>query len=190
MGGTIGDEAREEIKRRNLVWFEDVLNEVREAVTLMDADARASFAIAIAERVLKVVDHSSSEITSEASGLEANELISMTVQVLQHREDVEVSMRTNLLYQRLGESECADDDRLASAMYAAKATTSGDPQSVLWATSRLLNAVFSLVSSGDLVAECAHPLVQAELSRVRLMVSVAQEQEPASPLLERLRMIS
>jgi hypothetical protein len=180
-----GDIVRKELKRLNLIYFDDLLKEARIAIDRMDNDVRAALAIAIAERVLKVKGGSMTTDMTNAVW-EANEIISIAWKTLQNRKDAELSIKLNLLSKNLLEGEWADDDGVAAAIYAARATVTGDAESLIYEISRLLDTVFSSVYSDDFFENCAHPVVQSELIRIRLMLSMSAKGNSIE-ILEKLR---
>jgi hypothetical protein len=186
---TTGDVVKKQLQQRGLIYFDDVLDEARIAIELMHSDVRAALAIAVAERVLNINQTSlPDEVATYIA--EAKEMIARAWHSLQHREDVESCIRTSLLSQRLLESDCADNDSVAAAIYAAKVTITGDAGSLMLAISRLLDTVFSLVYSEDFLANCADPVVQAELVRIRSMLSAASERESVGVIVNKLRTLS
>jgi hypothetical protein len=165
---TQGDIARAAVLKRGLIYFGDVLDEVR---ALPDPEIRAVVAVAAAHRL---VQDDLAKATADAVTLECVDAVDAMWALLgswgngSHPADLPWKEPLD----RLEESEAADIDLVAATIYAGRAIATGEPEAAVWAVSRLIDDRFASLESrdgfiADFEAECAAQPMQEALQQIR-----------------------
>jgi len=177
-----GDTARREIARRGLIYFDDVLDEIRE---LRDPISRAALAVTAAH---DLVERGAGPL--ERTCVAAIEAMWRT---LGSATDGVVPANSDWL-EPLAEAErsdVADRDSVAATLYAKEAVASGSSAAAAFAVGRLIDDCFARVDAGgtaeDFAEACGSPLVQTALRRIRSELSLLRIHGPTPAQLERLK---
>jgi hypothetical protein len=167
---THGDIARVDLLKRGLIYFGDVLDEVR---ALPQPDIRAAVAVAAAHRL---VQDQVKKGTVDPLALDcAGAVDSMWALLANWAERADPSTWPWRDFLRsLEESEASDRDLVAATIFAGQALATDEPDAAVWAVNRLIEARFAGLESPrgvgdaeDFAFECAAPPVQAALQQIR-----------------------
>jgi hypothetical protein len=172
MSSTWGEIAREEIQKRGLLFFSDVVDDVR---SLPQAEIRAVLAVAAAHRLarMRVGDGEADELDRQCAAAIHEMWLLLIAGTPSTSGEWPWLLRLREAIHGDGDDE--DRDVVAATLFAAQALADGNADAAAWAVSRLIDGCFASVdeearmSTGqvdDFIRECAAPEVQAVLSRL------------------------
>jgi hypothetical protein len=210
---TQGDLAREQVHRHGFLFFDDVENEVRDRLTRLPAETRATFALACATRLM-----------TKHERLPASEQRPFTLGwrpvidimwsgLADEREDALQGVREALRAYHDSPydhddgpdgPQDADEDAAAASIYAAECFTHGAVEDACWAAGRAVEAAFRVAQRElqldpndfiwdpdaepmPLAKESMHPAVQSELRRQLADLEELERAGVTTAVLQRLR---
>jgi hypothetical protein len=205
---TQGEVAREAVESRGLLYFGDVLADVKDRLRRMEPKARTALAAACASRLM--ASHVSLPTAEQRSlTLLWNDTLAVIWEALfaEHSHSAIARVRQSLETFRAspftggdsqGIPDDADEDAVAAAIHSAESLCDSDPAAAFWAASRLVDWAFSQAEaeieppgsgySGveHFIEESAHPAVQRELERLLSGLSLLETRGTDAAVLERL----
>ena len=208
MQRTQGELVREAVESRGLLYFGDVLDDVKDRLRRMEPKARTALAAACASRLM--ASHVSLP-TAEQRPLMLlwNDTLAVIWEALfaEHSHSAITRVRQSLETYRASPftggdgqdvPDNADDDAVAAAIHSAESLCDSDSVAAFWAASRLVDWAFSQAEaeieppgsgySGveRFIEESAHPAVQRELERLLSGLSLLETRGTDAAVLERL----
>jgi hypothetical protein len=210
---TRGDLAREQVRRRGLLYFGNVQQEIRSRLTFLTPHARTAYALACAERLMRAYEQlpAFQRIDFTLSWRPLLEL--MWAGLAGQRPDALEQVQTALHafsaspYNHDDGPEGlqeADEDAAAASMSAAQCYLSGEVQPADEAGSRAVEAAFRIADEDlqldpndfiwdpnaepmPLAREAMHPAVQSELQLQLADLTLLERHEITSQLLDQLK---
>ena len=213
---TWGELAREQVRRRGLLYFVDVRQEIQSRLTALSPRARAAYALACAERLMRRYLQLPA---SQQNGFTLNWLPVLEIMwagLAEQRQDTLDQVQTALdtFYASPynhndgpdGPQE-ADEDAAAASISAAQCYVSGEVQSADQTTSRAIEAAFRIADEElqldpntfvwdpnaepmPLARETMHPAVQRELQLLLAEVTLLEQHEITPQLLDQLKRLN
>jgi hypothetical protein len=210
---TWGDLAREQVRRRDLYFFGDVQQDVKNRLTKMPPVARKAFALSCAERLMSAYERLPAAMQSPFTlswrpvldemwaGL-AEEQLSAIYQA-QMALDAFHSSPYNHKDGPDGPQD-AGEDTAAASIYTVECYISGDVQAAYWTSARVIDAAFD-IGEDDLqldrnnfewdpnaepmpfAQEAMHSAVQIELQRQLRDIALLEQHGVTSNVLEQLK---
>lgn len=182
------DILREQARQRGLLYFKDVLGDVKTRLTSLPVHDRAVFALACAEKLLSQHEWLPEEDRRPFSLSWRPVLDAMWDGLILSRPDAkEIALKALEAYRsspynhRDGQDgpDDADENAAAASIYASECFVTGDPQEAYWSAARAVDAAFSSaeeaiapdpgtpmrVELSHLAQQNMHSIVQAELRR-------------------------
>jgi hypothetical protein len=210
---TQGDLCREQLRRRGIPYFGDVQADVARRLSRLSPEARAAFAVACAERVMRRHERLPSR-EQRPFALGWRPVLDAIWQGLE-RGDEQSARRVRDALANFHASpydhddgpdglDDADDDAAAASIYAAECFAGGDAQSAKWAAGRGVDLAFSIADDelqldpNDFVwdpeaepmpfaKEAMHHAVQEELRRQVADLELLERHGVSAAVLDRLK---
>jgi hypothetical protein len=189
---TAGETARAQIRKRGLIYFEDVLDEMR---SMPNAIVRTVIALSAAHCLLRkeIAENRKDPLLAEC--LAMIELMWRIVGDPRNGGATErLRVWLNALPAKAGKD--LDRDAVAATLYAGKAVADGDAASAGWAVARLVDDCFARVGGNressqqyadDSVTDCAAPRVQTLLNQIRTAIEVLEKKGVSANTLETIK---
>lgn len=206
---TRGDLAREQLRRRGVAYWGDVLEDLRARLGELSADARAAFAAACAERLVRA--HEARPADAREATLACRPLLDGMWARLglavdsQPVTDLELDAFEAASADEDEDTDDPADDAHHAAIYAARCMRTGAVAEAVWAAGRAVDVALG-VAADDLgldedkfawdpaadppmpaVRHAMHASVQATLSRLVADLDVLEREGPSEATLRTLR---
>lgn len=177
---TQGEIARAELQRRGLIFFDDVMHEVR---ALPDPRIQNVLAVAAAHNLgqKRLVGGKADALDRKC--IDAVE--SMWLALSGAGEEWAWPAE----FDSILASEDADRDFVAATLYAGQAMAGKDGEAAAWAVSRLIDERFpeSGGTAEDFVTDCAAPQVQAALGKIRSSIQALRDLGVSAGIISEIR---
>lgn len=210
---TWGDLAREQVRRRSLLYFGDVRQDIHGRLTILSPLARTAYALACAERLMRAYEHLPASQRSDFTVSWRPILDVMWAGLAEQHPDALHQVQTALdaFYASPynhddgpdGPQE-ADEDAAAASISAAQCYLSGDVQPADEAGSLAIDAAFRIADQDlqldpndfvwdpnaepmPLACEAMHPAVQTELQSQLADITLLEQHGSAPQLLDQLK---
>jgi hypothetical protein len=207
---TQDDLAREQVRRRGLLYFGDVQEQIRARLDQLLPQARKAFALSCADRLMRTHESQPPDDQRPFTLGWRPTLNAMWEGLAVESEDSASQVKAALDAFHSSEFDAqdgpddADEDAAASSIYACECYLSGDQQMAYWASARAIEAVFRIAEDElqldpndftwdpgaepmPFAMEAMHPVVQKELATQRSDLSMLEEVPFDRSVIARLR---